>query len=364
MSERPCPVCDSTARSVLYMHTLTNGEEQTVYSCLECGMVYASLGKPVDYAAESIYAFKNASGSGGTQDDKIKQESLAWMIHDFGVLKDDTILDIGCAQGGLLQALRNRGFLELSGMDPSEECTEAVRNCGIHAYTGMLDDPELNTYELVIMSHVLEHVADLHMAVNGVKRRLESGGRVYVEVPDATRYARYNIPFLDFNAEHINHFGPASLARVFSSFYIERFGRRELRLPNGAMYSAIWILANHAKDAVSSEIRGYIAQSVAQLKAINAKFEKELEGETEVCFWGANSYFANLANLPVFKRVKIVQIVDRNPKLWSKTIGGLKVMQSLSVRGDIPIVIGSCVAIESIKADILAMRLPNKVVSV
>ena len=60
---RPCPACLSLKRAQLFTYTLSNGQLQTIYSCLPCGMIYCSVPSAVDYA-HSIYEAPGAIGSG------------------------------------------------------------------------------------------------------------------------------------------------------------------------------------------------------------------------------------------------------------------------------------------------------------
>src|SRR5208282_2668417 len=49
-----------------------------------------------------------------------------------------SILDAGCATGGLLTALREQGFTAVAGLDPSPRCAAACRERGFEAYVGSI----------------------------------------------------------------------------------------------------------------------------------------------------------------------------------------------------------------------------------
>jgi len=79
---------------------------------------------------------------------------------------------------------------------------------------------------------------------------------------------------------------------------------------------------------------------------------------------GANSYCANLTSLPVFKRVKIILAVDKNHLLHGRVTAGARVVAPHVFEKDVPIVITSVLAIDSIKRGIAALGLKNRVVSI
>lgn len=97
------------------------------------------------------------------------------------------VLEVGCGNGKTLSALREMGC-EVVGMDFSEE---AIKQCarlvpGIDVRQGdLLDMPfEDGSFDIVVMSHVLEHVLpeDMDRAVSEVGRVLVPGGLAYVRV--------------------------------------------------------------------------------------------------------------------------------------------------------------------------------------
>ena len=242
-SLRGCPVCDAVQCEVLHAqkfilpegHPLANGYQ--VVACDKCGFVYADTQvsqKDYDmfYARFSKYESSSTStGGGGSPEDAQRLKEMARCIA--GVIPDRQarLVDIGCANGGLLKELRNLGYTRLCGIDPSPICVEAAKKlCAAEGFVGTLSSLPSDVGELdgVILSHVLEHVSDLQQAVASIRRLTRPDGLVYVEVPDASRYAECLLaPFQDFNTEHINHFSACSLRNLFvTQGWNQKTGRR------------------------------------------------------------------------------------------------------------------------------------------
>ena len=102
--------------------------------------------------------------------------------------KNASILDIGCGDGELLASFRDRGFSVL-GMDPDPEARAFAATRGLTILPGTAEDPapELDDrqFDLVIMSHALEHCIDPTRAVATIRRLIASDGLAYIEVPNA-----------------------------------------------------------------------------------------------------------------------------------------------------------------------------------
>ena len=258
--DRPCPVCEGcdcadmhTQRFVLPEdHPLRNGYK--VVCCGRCGFVYASTpANQADYDAFYAQFSKyedntTSTGSGVTPWDAERLEGTASDIARFVPDRAARIVDIGCANGGLLAALKARGYENLCGIDPSPRCARYVHDqLGIEAYAGWLTrlPEEVGAVDAVLLSHVMEHVLELRPALEAVRAVMKPGAILYVEVPDATRYAEFLFaPFQDFNTEHINHFSRDSLANLLRACGLEpaEAGRR--------------MLMSLARDALSGDLRG------------------------------------------------------------------------------------------------------------
>ena len=85
------------------------------------------------------------------------------------------------------------GYTNLTGIDPSPKCVQNTRRLGINAYNKSISSLHKlsSKYDCVILSHVLEHIYDIKSGIKQIIDILVPNGLIYIEVPDATRYADY-----------------------------------------------------------------------------------------------------------------------------------------------------------------------------
>lgn len=93
------------------------------------------------------------------------------------------VVDIGCGEGAVAERLVGLGF-EVDGFDISTSGVEACRKRGGAATYAIYDGVRLpvhdKTYELAVLSHVVEHVAYPRMLLSEARRVAR---KVYIEVP-------------------------------------------------------------------------------------------------------------------------------------------------------------------------------------
>lgn len=101
------------------------------------------------------------------------------------------ILDIGCGYGQMLNAIRNKGYQNLYGIELLPEAAEYCSN-GLKLSVTCTADIEAyalsnkGKYDLILMSHVLEHLPKEKVIVSliAIKSMLAEGGRFIVMVPN------------------------------------------------------------------------------------------------------------------------------------------------------------------------------------
>ena len=200
-----------------------SGDEFVVGFCYNCRFTVTTPVPPVSdlsrYYPQSYY------GSG-----KRFTYIIEWLLDRLytvraraieGNREPGTVLDIGCGRGLLLNKLKERGW-DPHGTELSEEAAAYARDhLHLPVVTTTLEDAhfEGNSYDLVILWHVLEHVPDPRGTLNEVGRILRPGGTLLVAVPNfgslEARTCRPGWFHLDV-PRHLTHFTFRSLRDALS----------------------------------------------------------------------------------------------------------------------------------------------------
>lgn len=97
------------------------------------------------------------------------------------------VLDIGCGNGSLLATLAGEGR-RLVAVEPDPKARAVAAAKGLHVLPGTAEDlpDELagQQFDLIIMTHVLEHCRDPLRALRSVRDHLTPTGVLYCEVPN------------------------------------------------------------------------------------------------------------------------------------------------------------------------------------
>jgi SAM-dependent methyltransferase len=101
------------------------------------------------------------------------------------VPRDAAVLDLGCSGGPLLHQLSLAGYQNLEGLDISVAAVALARSRGLTVHQGDASAPDLPraSFDLLIASDVLEHLADDRAALERWHALLKRGGRLVVLVP-------------------------------------------------------------------------------------------------------------------------------------------------------------------------------------
>ena len=129
-------------------------------------------------------------------------------------------LEVGAGTGWMLRALRERGWRALGSERSLEAALAARAAAGVPIFVGDLGAVRpAPALDLVIMFHVLEHLADPLAELRAVARRLRPGGALVLGLPNIAswqaRLAGRHWMHLDV-PRHLCHFTPDSIERALA----------------------------------------------------------------------------------------------------------------------------------------------------
>jgi SAM-dependent methyltransferase len=385
---RSCPVCSSGIVECLHHqrfvlpagHPLADGYD--IVSCVACGFVYADVAaSQADY--DRFYAHfskyddqAHSTGSGGSAVDRERLDETAAILSGY-VPSTKRILDFGCAGGGLLTALKQRGYAHLVGVDPSPASVRAALAAAGEAYQGWLTNfpREAGKFDCVVLSHVLEHVLELAPALAALPSLLRDDALVFAEVPDAARYADYVFaPFQDFNTEHINHFSALCLDNAMARHGFARMGGGERLLRSsthtftpsvyGVYQSTPFAHPLRPEQNLRTPIARYIVRSSGLLAQIDATISFALERSPELIVWGAGQLTLKLLAETRLGKANVIAFVDSNPVHHGQCLCGVPILAPEQARSlPQPILISTLLHQNEIREQIQSMGFPNLVIN-
>ncbi|MEG1571924.1 MAG: class I SAM-dependent methyltransferase [Bacteroidales bacterium] len=340
---RPCPICQAKEGEVLHTQQfllsdthLLPSEYDIVY-CPHCGFVFADTPAAQStynrfYQEMSKYEDKHtASGGGDTIYDLHRIEETANTIANFINNKEAKILDIGCGNGGILFALKQKGFSNIMGFDPSLNCVKTIREKGIKAVQGNLFEKTLSEqFDFIILSHVFEHICDLSTAVDNVHSLLDEKGCVYIETPNAAQYTDfYIVPYYYFDTEHINHFDTDAHRNLFEKHHFKYIASatKTMTVAENQEYPAVYSLfektnGNNSHFCNTQTLRNSILNYIDLSKNDHpiTKLQSNIKNQKPIVIWGAGNYTARILQETNLGEANILFFVDSDSKKWGMHI--------------------------------------------
>lgn len=229
-----CPVCGSENRDVFLelKDWFLSQQEFTIEKCRDCGFLFTN---PRPFAEKLGEYYKSEEYISHSNTDKGIISRLYKIVRSFTLKQKykvvsrhknkGRILDIGSGTGELLNHFKLNGW-QVQGIEPDID----ARNFAINEYELPVEDEEHlgtlqnDSFDVVTMWHVLEHVPNLNERIQTIYRLLKDDGVLVVAVPnpasyDAVKYgkywAAYDVP------RHLYHFRKEDVEMLFEKHGFE-----------------------------------------------------------------------------------------------------------------------------------------------
>lgn len=220
-----CPLCNSTS-SELYVSALDHHLTQRPFAiirCTTCGFHFTnprpSPSELGHYYSSDTYISHNNSGGGVVA--KLyywaRRRALHGKLKTIRRLTDGrSLLDYGCGAGTFLAHMHRNGF-RVKGIEPNDAARQTATYNGSLVVVPSLSALHGETFSVITLWHVLEHVHDLPETLTKLRSSLDPNGVLVIAVPDLTswdaghyaqHWAALDVP------RHLSHFRPEDMQRL------------------------------------------------------------------------------------------------------------------------------------------------------
>lgn len=381
---RICPVCNEKNGIKLHTQKFSLPEKSVlpntydVVACENCGFCFADTSATQQdydqyYNQMSKYEDKNTgTGTGLSVLDKQRMETVVDLLT--GIIKDKSksVVDIGCANGGMLTCFSEKGFTNLTGIDISQKCVDNVKELGFNGLFGgifTLENLKDNKFDCLIVSHVMEHIRDLQGAAKNLTSLVNEDGLLYIEVPDASRYPDYFfVPYYYFDCEHINHFNITGLKNLMQKEGMAciYFEEKTIAVSNDKNYPVLRAVfkKNSSVDKNTplqkdEKVKTSIHQYVELSKSNDgfAELEKLIQTNEEILVWGAGMYTLRLLQDSPLAKCNIKYFIDKDSNKQGNHINQIEIVSPdiLQKFKTHPVIIASAIHGKAIKEEIIAI---------
>ena len=275
-----CKVCNgSNFKELLKLKDyFLSQEEFSIYYCENCGFKFTH---PIPDAADLGKYYKSDKYVSHSDTKKglffnlyhlVKKQALRKkykLITNFAT--KGNILDYGCGTGDFLSAFKTNDW-NCFGIEPDDDTRQyATDKQGLKiTVPENINNFEKNSFDVISLWHVLEHITDLNEKLNSFKALLKSKGILVIAVPNADSFdagyyqkywAAYDVP------RHLYHFNNKTLSlllekhgfeiikkekMLFDSFYVsmlsEQYKKNSFGFIKGIFIGLISNLKSSSKN--------------------------------------------------------------------------------------------------------------------
>lgn len=274
-----CPICESEKIS-LQLNARDNSvtkEDFEIYRCENCGFLFTQdipeEENTAKYYQSETYISHSDTSKGFINRiyHSVRRYTLGQkrkLIERISGRKQGNILDIGSGTGSFLHTMKQSGWT-VTGIEPDPIARENSQSInGIAAVAPEAQQSfAAESFDVITMWHVLEHVHKLDEQMKQLKRLLTPNGKLFIAVPNHTSYdavhykefwAAWDVP------RHLYHFAPATMQVLADKYGFEIVQHRPMWFDS--LY--VSMLSEKYKTGKSNLLKAIFTGVVSNWKAL------------------------------------------------------------------------------------------------
>jgi 2-polyprenyl-3-methyl-5-hydroxy-6-metoxy-1,4-benzoquinol methylase len=223
-----CPLCDNASleKELTCTDSFVSGEQFDIFRCKECGFMFTQdfpQGNDINRYYNSIEYISHSDTDKGLVNNlyhRVRRHMLkrkTQLVLTTSLRTSGKLLDIGTGTGYFPAAMKKAGW-EVKAIEKNEQTRAyAKKKFGLEVYDeSALETFEANSFDVITLWHVLEHLENLDTVWNKLHEILTETGILVIAVPNSASYdaeyygdqwAAYDVP------RHLWHFTPATIQK-------------------------------------------------------------------------------------------------------------------------------------------------------
>ncbi|WP_084632445.1 class I SAM-dependent methyltransferase [Shewanella waksmanii] len=372
MADRRCIVCNETQSTQVFSkpYNLTGLGEvpMEIHVCERCGAVFQNPLPDLEkirttYRDMSNYTNPGRSGKPSATKINAVERQLDYLSQH--VDTKGSAFQVGCSDGYTLHRFQKAGW-EVDGIDPSTSAIAlAHKQYNLTLHNGFIEDyiHDGTLYDLIILTHVLEHFVDPASVLQTCKKMLKADGFIFIEVPSLIDQSSWPTGYFTF--EHLNYFSPVSMLNLMSQCGIEPVSPVATDFDIKDPYPIQMCIGKKSEQNLTIEkdktalnmCCTYVERDQSLWHEINNKIKNATNLAERICIWGAGVHTAQLLKeTELLTLNKPIMMVDIDRQKWGKQQNGIQVCSPDEIAIEDPrltIIISSFVFEQEIKQTLL-----------
>ncbi|WNH13993.1 class I SAM-dependent methyltransferase [Thalassobellus suaedae] len=181
------------------------------------------------------------------------------------------LLDVGCGTGDFLQTAKDNNW-NVTGIEPNNQARDIAnkKTNDLVFNTDQLSKFKPESFDVITLWHVLEHLPDLEEQIAAFKKLLKPNGTLIIAVPNYKSYdalyyknywAAFDVP------RHLWHFNKSSISKLVSKVSME------VKKVKPMLFDAFYVslLSEKYKSGKMNPIKGFWIGLVSNLKSFKTK---------------------------------------------------------------------------------------------
>ena len=236
--ENPCAICKISKSAIPQIEKVIAkvdryGIPNRTVMCGRCGMLRTDpIFRESDYTDFYQNHYRELySGAVETSDDFFDEQlrrgiQIRKLLDDYVSIDGKTVVEVGTGAGGILRGVIGDDAFGI-GCDYGIDYLKFAQSKALSVLQGSINSLASNSTDILIYSHVLEHIANPAIEIDEMYRVLKNDGLVLVIVPGLYSIHRHYGGRLSqyLQSAHLHHYTREHLRKVMSNGgFAERYG--------------------------------------------------------------------------------------------------------------------------------------------